>query len=211
MLMKKKNTYIIDDSKLNSPLTCNLVLSDRRSVSIQVGEEGTVTIRAPKYIMSSQLDSIVHSKKSWIIQKYQEAIERNILFPEPQLTNEQLQQLKSLEKRYRQAAKDYIPKRVAYYHQFIAGNYQTVVIRDQKTRWGSCSSRGTLSFNYRLMLAPPAVLDYVIVHELCHLTHMNHSKTFWDAVETILPDYKVHREWLKKHGQELTLSTKLFQ
>lgn len=116
----------------------------------------------------------------------------------------------ALEKRYRTAAKEYIPKRVAYYvshyDTLFTNRYSRITIRDQKTRWGSCSSKGTLSFNWRLMLAPPAVLDYVVVHELCHLTHMNHSKDFWRCVEWILPNYKEQKKWLKEHGHELTLS-----
>ena len=104
-----------------------------------------------------------------------------------------------------QAAKDYFPKRAAYYLPFTGGSFQRITIRDQKTRWGSCSARGTLSFNWRLMLAPPAVLDYVVVHELCHLTHMNHSPAFWALVESVCPDYRIHRKWLKEHGQELIL------
>lgn len=126
------------------------------------------------------------------------------------LSIQEKNQLNALKKRYRQAAKEYIPARVAYYHQFIPGNYRQVVIRDQKTRWGSCSSSGTLSFNYRLMLAPPAILDYVVVHELCHIHHMNHSADFWHAVEQILPDYKEKRKWLKEHGTELTMEYHLF-
>lgn len=109
----------------------------------------------------------------------------------------------ALEKRYRDAAKEYIPKRVEYYHEFTGGTYHKITIRDQKTRWGSCSSNGTLSFNYRLMLAPPRVLDYVVVHELCHLTHMNHSTDFWNMVASILPDYKEYRKWLRDNGHTL--------
>lgn len=111
----------------------------------------------------------------------------------------------ALEKRYKEAARSYIPKRVAYYHAMTGGTYNRITIRDQKTRWGSCSSKGTLSFNWRLMLAPPAILDYVVVHELCHLTHMNHSPMFWQAVESVCPDYKNARKWLKEHGNELVL------
>ena len=85
------------------------------------------------------------------------------------------------------------------------GTYTRITIRDQKTRWGSRSSSGTLSFNYRLMYAPRKVLDYVVVHELCHITHMNHSKEFWDMVASILPDYKESRNWLKEHGKELNI------
>ena len=111
----------------------------------------------------------------------------------------------ALEARYKEAARSYIPKRVAYYNPMTGGTYSRISIRDQKTRWGSCSSKGTLSFNWRLMLAPPAILDYVVVHELCHLNHMNHSKAFWQAVEAVYPDYRNARKWLKEHGSELTL------
>lgn len=121
------------------------------------------------------------------------------------LTPAESKRLENLEKRYRSAARTMFEQRCAYYRQYTGGRYTSVTIRDQKTRWGSCSSRGTLSFNYRLIFAPPAVLDYVVVHELCHLTHMNHSKEFWNLVGTVMPDYKTHRKWLKEHGGELTL------
>lgn len=122
------------------------------------------------------------------------------------LTQAEIKRLQILEKRYRSAARTQFEQRCAYYRTFTGGSFSSITIRDQKTRWGSCSSRGTLSFNYRLIFAPPAVLDYVVVHELCHLTHMNHSKEFWNLVGSVMPDYRAHRRWLKDHGQELTLT-----
>ncbi len=124
---------------------------------------------------------------------------------ENRLREAERRRLAALEKRYREAARTYFTARVAYYHTLTGGQYTSITIRDQKSRWGSCSSRGTLSFNYRLLFAPPRVLDYVVVHELCHLTHMDHSKNFWAMVERIMPDYRVYRDWLRDHGQELTL------
>ncbi len=121
------------------------------------------------------------------------------------LTPAEQKRLRTLEKRYRNTARDIFTKRVAQYHQMTGGNYTSITIRDQKSRWGSCSSRGTLSFNYRLVFAPPKVLDYVVVHELCHLTHMNHSKDFWSMVERIMPEYKEYKKWLREHGPELNL------
>lgn len=124
-------------------------------------------------------------------------------------TEAELKRLQTLEKRYRNAARNLFQNRVTYYHTFTGGTYTSITIRDQKSRWGSCSSRGTLSFNYRLIFAPPKVLDYVVVHELCHLTHMNHSKDFWSMVEGIMPEYKIYKTWLREHGQELNLITYL--
>ncbi|MGN0400986.1 MAG: M48 family metallopeptidase [Acetatifactor sp.] len=121
------------------------------------------------------------------------------------LTQAEKRRLETLEKRYRNTARKQIEGRVAFFHRLTGGTYTSITIRDQKTRWGSCSSGGTLSFNYRLIFAPPEVLDYVVVHELCHLTHMNHGTAFWNMVGSVMPDYKIHKQWLKEHGQELTL------
>ena len=112
------------------------------------------------------------------------------------------------EKRLRRDAKGHFARRVQHFLPLTGGAHQIkrITIRDQKTRWGSCSETGTLSFNWRLMLAPPAVLDYVVIHELCHLTHMNHSKAFWDKVAGVDPDYKEHIQYLKDHEDTLRLS-----
>jgi predicted metal-dependent hydrolase len=80
-----------------------------------------------------------------------------------------------------------------------------VSIKNQSTRWGSCSSKNNLNFNWRLVMAPSLVIRYVVIHEICHLDHMNHSKNFWAAVEKLDPDYRDHRRWLKRHGNQLTL------
>ena len=112
--------------------------------------------------------------------------------------------LKAMENRYREAARARFESRVAYYHRVTGGSYTSITVRDQKSRWGSCSSRGTLSFNYRLIFAPPVILDYVVVHELCHLTHMNHSRDFWDMVASVMPEYREYRKWLRDPGHELT-------
>jgi predicted metal-dependent hydrolase len=85
-------------------------------------------------------------------------------------------------------------------------SFERIAIRDQRTRWGSCSSRGTLSFSWRLVLAPEAVADYVVVHELCHLREPNHSPRFWQLVEMARPQYREQRRWLAEHGWELHLT-----
>ncbi len=120
-------------------------------------------------------------------------------------TQAELKRLQTFERRYRDRARQLFSQRAAFYLPMTGGRYTSITIRDQKTRWGSCSSRGTLSFNYRLVFAPLKILDYVVVHELCHLTHMNHSRDFWGLVEQVMPDYRERRAWLKEHGQELSL------
>lgn len=96
-----------------------------------------------------------------------------------------------------------IPERVAYYAPKVGVTYGRITIRNQRSRWGSCSAKGNLNFNCLLMLAPPEVLDSVVVHELCHRLEMNHSKKFYAHVLRVYPDYYRDHKWLKEHGIEL--------
>ena len=104
---------------------------------------------------------------------------------------------------YDKQAKAVISKRVRYYASQMGETYGKITIKNQKKRWGSCSSARNLNFNRRLIMAPQGVLDYVVVHELCHLRQMNHSNAFWQEVELVLPDYKIHKKWLETNGQLL--------
>lgn len=110
----------------------------------------------------------------------------------------------ALEVWYREAARQHINSRIEHYRPFLAVNPHRVTIRQQKTRWGSCSSKGNLSFNWRIMMAPAIIIDYIVVHELCHLIHLNHSMHFWNLVESIILDYRERRLWLKKNGTRLS-------
>jgi len=111
---------------------------------------------------------------------------------------------KTLETWYRSQAKQEIEERIKYYLPAIGAKPNRITIKEQKRRWGSCSSQGNLNFNWKAIMAPAAVLDYIIVHELCHLIHFNHSRDFWKLVATILPDYKNRRQWLKENGSTLS-------
>ena len=84
----------------------------------------------------------------------------------------------------------------------MGDSYGSITVREQKTRWGSCSAKGNLNFNWKLVLMPEEILEYVVVHELAHRLQMNHSTEFWDEVEKILPDYRKRRQWLKENGQK---------
>ncbi len=183
-------------------LPYTLVRSNRKSYAVSISPEGQITVRAPLWADEREIRHILTDRQHWIITKYLEQQEKQAAKPVSGLTDTQRE---ALTQRYKAAAKEYFPKRAAYFRQFTGGTYSRITVRDQKTRWGSCSAKGTLSFNWRLILAPPAILDYVVVHELCHLTHMDHSTEFWQAVESVYPDYRSARKWLKEHGQELVL------
>jgi len=104
-----------------------------------------------------------------------------------------------VEKWYRARAKEFIVHGVDRLNDEMRLSFSRLSIRGQRTRWASCSRRGTLSFNWKLMIAPPAVIDYVIVHELAHLAEMNHGKAFWALVARHCPDWREHRQWLREH------------
>jgi len=106
---------------------------------------------------------------------------------------------------YRQKAREKIEERLSYYLPKIPKKPNRIVVKEQKSRWGSCSSKGNLNFNWKIIMAPIDVLDYIVVHELCHLVFLNHSKEFWNMVAAILPDYKLRKEWLKRNGFRMNL------
>ncbi len=106
---------------------------------------------------------------------------------------------------YLKAAGEAITGRLDHYRQLTGLAYGAVRIKAQKSRWGSCSRQGNLNFNWKLILAPGWVLDYVVVHEICHLRHFNHSRDFWKLVAAVYPDYQETRQWLRKNGPELLL------
>lgn len=202
MINQSDSTIRIQYQSKLYELPYTLVRSNRQSFSISISPDGQITVRVPMRATQKEISHLLIEKRIWIVTKYLEVQEKQRNHPVSELTDTQRL---ALEKRYIAAAKEYFPKRVAHFHQFTGGSYNRITIRDQKTRWGSCSARGTLSFNWRLMLAPPGILDYVVVHELCHLTHMDHSAAFWQKVESVYPDYRTARKWLKDHGQELVL------
>jgi predicted metal-dependent hydrolase len=143
------------------------------------------------------IDGFVAEKAGWI----EKSLRKMELRREENGAQERLPQ-EELERLAEQAA-DVLAEKVRYYAQQIGVTYGRITIRNQKTRWGSCSAKGNLNFNCLLMLAPEDVQDYVVVHELCHRKQMNHSRQFWSEVERILPDYKIRRQWLKDHGGAL--------
>ena len=112
---------------------------------------------------------------------------------------------RKLEQWYISRAKELFTKRLELFSNKIGVKVNTVRVKNQKTRWGSCSQKGNLNFNWKLIMAPRFIFDYVVVHELCHIKQMNHSKEFWLLVENQISDYKEMRKWLKDNGNTLNL------
>ena len=174
-----------------------IIKSFRKSCSITVERDGTVTIRAPFFMSEKKINKIIEERKEWI-EKAQKRIanrtERlNSLTP---ITSDEIDSLKA-------GAKPIIEEKVRLFADKIGVKYGKITIRNQKTRYGSCTAKGNLNFNCLIMLMPEEIIDYVIVHELCHIKEMNHSRRFWKEVEDILPDYKERRKWLKQNGNIL--------
>ena len=173
-----------------------LIFSGRKTLAIQIKDQ-RVIVRAPKGAKRAEIERFLLKHEDWIEKHLEEAKRRKSLSESAEkLTESELRQLVS-------SAKETIRARVEYFAPMIGVTFQKITIRAQKTRWGSCSSKGNLSFNCLLMLAPDGALDSVVVHELCHLKEMNHSKSFYDEVFKAMPDYREKNEWLKIHGAEL--------
>ena len=177
--------------KYNIPY--RVIRSSRRTISVQITLSGEVLVRCPQRMSNADIRRFVESKSDWI-EKHLE--KRTAAARLPVFTDEQLQMLA-------RQARQTIPEHAAHFAPLVGVTYGRITIRNQRTRWGSCSAKGNLNFNCLLMKAPPEVLDYVVVHELCHRLEMNHSPRFWAQVERVLPDYKVSRKWLREHGNEL--------
>lgn len=200
----KMETLRINTGKEIIDLEYTIVRSKRKSIGFEVKAGGEIIIKLPMRLPFAKAVPFIEERKDWIYQAYLRQKDK-VNMTQARMEEREDPRLLYLEKKYRVAAKQYIYERVEYYLPLTGGHYTNIRIGDQKTRWGSCSSNKTLSFSWRLMLAPPRVLDYVVIHELCHLTHMDHSKEFWAKVASIDPDYKEHRQWLKDNGDTLIL------
>ena len=164
-----------------------------RSVGIRITDEGGIIVRAPLNMPAADVRRVLESKRGWIEKTLEKVQNRP---QEPAFTNAEIDALA-------QQALKVLPPRVKAWAAKIGVTYGRITIRNQKTRWGSCSAQGNLNFNCALMLCPEAIIDYVIVHELCHRKELNHSPRFWAEVEKVMPDYRQRRKWLKTEGQVL--------
>ena len=166
-----------------------IIRSYRQPLRIEVRDSGLV-VRAPQSMPLSKIDAFVKNSPEWV------ALTGIKTPANERMGKPTLEELK-------ERAREYIPARVAFYAPFVGVTYGRITIRNQKKRWGSCSSKGNPNFNCALMLAPPEAIDSIVVHELCHRKQMNHSKAFYDEVLKVYPDYWKWDKWLRENGSAL--------
>ncbi len=177
--------------------TVQIIRSRRKTVGIEIPSGDLVLVRAPLRTPVYELRRIVDEKRDWIEKHLAEAARRDeALAAVPLLAPAEADALAD-------RALAWFPPRVQAWAGRIGVRYGRITIRNQKTRWGSCSSAGNLNFNCLLMLCPEEVRDYIIVHELCHRLEMNHSPRFWTEVAKQLPDYRQQQKWLRINGPAL--------
>lgn len=199
----------------------------RKKMSIQIDPTGLVTVKAPNgtsndRVMNAvkqhgkrildQLDAIARTREAPKSKEYQDKGKflhlgkyhfLHELIETKDLNEEELK--RELKKFYFSSCKKIVQERMKIYQKQLKVKPKTMDIVESRTKWGSCSSDKHLTFNYRLAMAPMEVIDYVIIHELCHLTHMNHDRSFWRRVGSVMPDYKEKEEFLARYGQAMTL------
>ncbi len=205
----------------------------RSSIGIQIMPDASVTVTIPYLLPKFFAERFLREKQDWIREKQQLMLarlpqkEKGTYFylgkeyslgipanPKELVevkdkiyvasTNPSLIK-KYLESWYKQQARKIIVSRVEHYAKIAGLSYRSIALTSAETRWGSCSSQKTLNFNWKLVMAPLAVIDYVVAHELAHLTEMNHSRSFWETVRKMYPLYREYRTWLKRNGHNLSV------
>jgi predicted metal-dependent hydrolase len=211
----------------NNTIEFNVLYGIRKKISIHIDSMGFVTVKAPndtskEMVMSAvkhhgkrileKLHFIAEARETPNTREYQDKgkflhLGRYYFLHELIETNElNEEELKiNLKKFYFSSCKKIVGERIKIYQTQLKVKPKTIEVDESKTKWGSCSSDKKITFNYRLAMAPIEVIDYVIIHELCHLTHMNHDRSFWRRVGSIMPDYKEKEEFLARHGHAMTL------
>ncbi len=174
-----------------------IVRSRRRTMTADIKPDGHVVVHAPLRMPLYEITRFLTEKSGLIEKHVQKRIAENKeLSGVRPFTLEEIQKMAD-------SALEIIPRRVEYFAQLLGVTYNRITIRNQKTRWGSCTSSGNLNFNCLLVMAPPEVLDSVVVHELCHRKHLDHSKEFYADVYKVFPDYDRCDKWLKDNGRLL--------
>lgn len=211
----------------NNTIKFNVLYGVRKKISIHIDSVGFITVKAPNNTSQEIVTSAVKQHGKRILEQLHKIAEaRDIpktrdyqdegrflhlgryyflheLIETNELNEEELKI--KLKKFYFASCKKIIGERIKIYQAQLKVKPKTIEVEESKTKWGSCSSDKKITFNYRLAMAPIEVIDYVVIHELCHLSHMNHDRSFWRLVGSIMPDYKEKEKFLVRHGHAMTL------
>jgi predicted metal-dependent hydrolase len=198
-----------------------IIFSKRKSVALQIGPKGLV-VRVPMRTSLKYIQQLLESKKEWIeskikiLQKKQEVKTEDFLNTENdvwlfgrKIELDMESKILDLKKFYKKELEGYLNDKLVYYANLVGVNFAEVKVKKLKSKWGSCSSKGVLVFNSSLAKCPLWIIDYVIIHELCHRKQMNHSKKFWDLVELYYPDWKQVKKWFKIYGENVGNTVKM--
>lgn len=162
-----------------------------KGVRMSVSGERALTVTAPRWVPNYFIERVVKAKEDWILKTF------SLFSRMPKILS--LGEKKVLYEKHKEEARELVSRRLSYFNQFYGFSWNRISIRNQKTRWGSCSKKKNLNFHFKLALVPEALADYVVVHELCHLEEFNHSKKFWALVARTIPDHEACRKELRKN------------
>lgn len=163
-------------------------LGEERLVEMQSGKKNSIAFQNGKMVIKTP---------------YFQALEHDYEAPENEKAIEKLQT--DLKKWYKKQAFAFVNDRVEYYKNIIGVTVNSVSIKSRKSQWGSCDSNGDITFSWRLVMARPEAIDYVVIHELCHRKHMDHSREFWNEVQKYMPDFKKQKQWLEENSVNLNI------
>jgi predicted metal-dependent hydrolase len=166
-----------------------IIRSKRKTLALEILSDASLIIRAPKLMPLFLIKKFIKQKQNWITKKQNLITARN-----KNIKSIKISQIS------KEGALKKITERVKYYSSLSGFKYKNIKITSAQKRWGSCSAQNNLNFPQKLALAPDKIIDYVVIHELCHIKEKNHSRKFWKEVEKIMPDYKIHRQWLRNYG-----------
>lgn len=194
IFLKPKNKYkivtkniILNDEKINYTVRKH---RKARKMKIAISCDGNCTVTLPWHIGMWNAEKFIQQNSKWVLEKIEKMkkIGNNNLL---------LRRDKKEYSKLKEYARDFITKKLDKLNEAYGFGYKKIIIRNQKTRWGSCSSKGNLNFNYKIIFLPEECADYIIVHELCHLKEFNHSQRFWSLVSRTIPEYKEIKKQIK--------------